>query len=141
MAHVLTQNAEANQRDKKTKQVESTTPFVVPASFNYYIHDSVTTLSFKLIGDMRSRNVTELNGSWETARPTLAQRCLVLDLCLLRSTDEQSRQWLLSMKDLGATFVPALDTGKNTSSMAAHAGGGDSLSLLSRILGTLKPKP
>jgi len=75
-------------------------------SFKYYIHDSVPTLRFQLIGDLHAASVRELNGSWETARTTLNARRFLLDLSQLHSTDDEGRAWLLKMKDAGAQFQP-----------------------------------
>jgi hypothetical protein len=141
MPHVLIRIAESHDQGIAEARTESRTARAHSSAFKYYIHDSVTTLSFQLIGEMRSGNVTELNGSWETARPTLAQRHLVLDLSLLHSADEQSRRWLLSMKDLGAMFLPDLDIGSHARSLGAHADNSETISLLGRFLNTFRPKP
>ena len=110
-------------------------------SFKYYIHDSVTTLRFQLIGDLRDGNVTELNGSWETAKTTLQFRRLVLDLCGLDSVDEAGRRWLLKMKDAGSAFLPneSFEFGARAArpllSDCVKAG------LVGRMLAIFKPKP
>jgi hypothetical protein len=141
MAHVLIPHAESHDEGIAETQAKSRTTLAHSSAFNYYIHDSVNTLSFQLIGDMRCGNVTELNGSWETAKPTLGQRRLVLDLTSLHSTDEHSRRWLLNMKASGAIFLPDLEIGNNTRSLAARAGSSETLSLLGKFLDTFKPKP
>jgi hypothetical protein len=74
--------------------------------FKYYIHDSVATLRLQLIGDLTASEVTELNGTWETAKTTLGRRKLVLDLYRLHSADEEGRRWLAKMRDAGAACVP-----------------------------------
>lgn len=74
--------------------------------FKYYIHDSVDTLRFQLLGDLSEYDVSELNGCWNTAKTTLNQRKLVIDLRQLVSTDEGGREWLLFMANEGATYLP-----------------------------------
>ncbi len=74
--------------------------------FKYYIHDSVDTLRFQLLGDLSEREVAELNGCWITAKTTLNKRKLVIDLRLLKSADEGGREWLLSMANEGAVYLP-----------------------------------
>jgi hypothetical protein len=75
--------------------------------FKYYIHDSVATLRFQLVGDLRREHIAELSGSLETARTTLVDRRLQLDLCLLSSADEKGQAWLLAIRNAGADILPA----------------------------------
>ena len=51
--------------------------------------------------------LSELNGSWETARSTLKQRRFLLDASQLYSADDEGCAWLLKMKESGAQFLPA----------------------------------
>lgn len=81
-------------------------PRVRSALFKYYIHDSVEALRFQLLGEFGEHDVPELNGCWSTAKTTLSQRKLVIDLRSLKSADESGRKWLLSMADEGATYLP-----------------------------------
>ncbi len=138
---VLTQNAELKEDRTQETPGKRLANSVSSSSFKYYIHDSVATLRFQLLGDLRDGNVTELNGSWETAQTTLRFRRLVLDLCGLNSTDEHGRRWLLKMKDVGAAFLPDeyLETG-NTSSREIRAEG-IKPSRIGRLLAIFKPKP
>ena len=106
MAEVLSRNTE----DESLRSAESFgyRPSSLTRSlfFKYYIHDSVPTLRFQLIGDLRVAQVAELNGSWETARTTLLLRHFVLDVSQLYSADEAGRAWLRKMKEAGAQFLP-----------------------------------
>lgn len=79
---------------------------VRPSSFKYYIHDSTEALRLKLIGEFTQREVTELNGCWRTARTTIGQRKLVLDLRGLIAVDEAAKQWLAAMSAEGASYIP-----------------------------------
>jgi hypothetical protein len=139
---VLTQNAEL--KENRTEEAPATTLLAscIPSStFKYYIHDSVATLRFQLIGDLRDGNVTELNGSWETAQTTLRFRRLVLDLCGLNSTDEHGRRWLLKMKDVGAAFLPEEYLEVGTATTRTIRADGLKPSMVGRMLGIFKPRP
>jgi hypothetical protein len=142
MATVLTRNTELKEHCAEKTQANTAAKPVLLSSFQYYIHDSVTTLRFQLRGDLRASDVTELNGSWETAQTTLARRRLVLDLCQLASADEHGRGWLLKMKDTGAAFLPAdsLETNARPLPTAAQADT-VALSFVGRMLAIVKPKP
>ena len=74
--------------------------------FKYYIHDSVSSLRLQLAGDFAEADVSELNGCWNTAKTTLGQRKLILDLHGLKSADYAAKQWLLSMASRGAACLP-----------------------------------
>ena len=110
------------------------------SAFKYYIHDSVDTLRFQLLGDLSERDVSELSGCWNTARTTLNQRKLVIDLRLLHSTDEGGREWLLSMANEGAIYWPDSYfrtglSGQNSS----NSGAGRKVGILSKLLSTFRP--
>jgi hypothetical protein len=79
-----------------------------PASslLKYYIHDSIDALRFELCGELTQWDVTELNGCWHTARTTLGSRKLILDVRKLTALDEGGREWLQSMANHGASFLP-----------------------------------
>ena len=138
MPEVLTRPPEPKHDRNEWLETKRPTSPLPLSPFKYYIHDSVTLLRLQLIGDLRASNVTELNGTWETARTTLGQRCLILDLRQLCSTDEDGRLWLAKMKDGGGTCLPATSfqmeaqlAAKKTSQETAAA----KLSLIGRILG------
>ncbi len=109
MAEVLISNAPSASLQQQGEEPHANRPSSLARSlsFKYYIHDSVLTLRFQLIGDLRTGQLAELNGSWETARTTLDLRRFVLDVRQLYSTDDEGRQWLRKMRDEGAAFEPA----------------------------------
>jgi len=138
---VLTQNYELAENRAEQARTNSIANPVPSGSFKYYIHDSVSTLRFQLIGDLRDGNVTELNGSWETAQTTLKFRRLVLDLTQLDSADQLGRRWLFKMKEIGAAFLPneqfefAAQAAKHVLANSRKPG------LVGRVLAIFKPKP
>ena len=142
MAEVLSRNTE----DKSLRGAESIAyrPSSLTRSlfFKYYIHDSVPTLRFQLIGDLRVAQVAELNGSWETARTTLLLRHFVLDVSQLYSADEAGRAWLRKMKEAGAQFLPQnyMDSAAVSRDSPPHPGRAETvcLSLLGRVLGKIR---
>jgi hypothetical protein len=141
MAEVLTQNTDSNLQLGEESPANSRASLVRSLSFKYYIHDSVPTLRFQLVGDLRAANIAELNGAWETSRPTLNLRRFVLDVTQLYSADGEARKWLLKMNDSGAAFLPP-----NYLTPAAHATTAHSreqaaavkLSLIGRVLGMIR---
>jgi hypothetical protein len=139
---VLTQNAELKENRAEELQANRRATTVPSSSFKYYIHDSVATLRFQLIGDLRYADVTELNGSWETAQTTLGFRRLIIDLRRLGSVDEHGRRWLLRMKETGAAFLPAeyFDVGSPTTLTAVLAEDAKP-SLTDRMLAIFKLRP
>lgn len=141
MAEVLTQNAEPTVQQGSEPVANRPSSPVHSHFFKYYIHDSVDTLRFQLIGDLRAANVRELNGSWETARTTLNQRRFVIDVNQVYGSDVEGRKWLLHMKDVGATFLPGnyLDTGPHEKRAERDLEQESvKLSLLGRIMGLIR---
>jgi hypothetical protein len=123
MAEALVKTAERETRQSAQYSL------IRPSSFKYYIHDSVATLRFQLIGDLQASHVTELNGSWQTAKITLRDRRFVLDVSQLYSTDDEGQRWLSKMREAGAEFVPAKRP------PVADQVASIKLSLLGRVLG------
>jgi ABC-type transporter Mla MlaB component len=73
----------------------------------YYIHDSIGVLRLELTGELAEGDIKELTGCWCTARTTLGNRKLVLDLRRLHTVDAAGRQWLNEMSSQErATFLP-----------------------------------
>ena len=72
----------------------------------YYIHDSATALRLQLFGDFTETEVPELTGCWDTAKTTLGQRKLIVDIRGLRSADDAGKKWLFEMAAEGADFLP-----------------------------------
>jgi hypothetical protein len=141
MAEVLTPNAEFKLQHDHPTQADRSSSLVRALSFKYYIHDSVATLRFQLIGDLRASNIRELNGSWETARTTLNLRRFVLDVTQLFSTDDDGRHWLRRINDAGAVFLPV--NYLESSGQAVPVGTPEQvaavkLSLLGRVMGIIR---
>ena len=111
------------------------------STFKYYIHDSVDTLRFQLLGDLSEHEVPELNGCWNTARTTLNKRKLVIDLRSLKSTDESGREWLLSMANEGATYLPEsyFRTGLSGQNSSPNSGGSRKIRILTRLVSIVRP--
>jgi|SRR5947209_4254437 len=76
------------------------------SSFKYYIHDVTGSCRLQLIGQLTEANLPELSGCWGTARTIVGNRKLILDLTGLRSVDDAGKQWLASMSQEGAIYVP-----------------------------------
>jgi hypothetical protein len=91
---------------------------------------------------LRSPNLAELMGSWDTARTTLKLRRFVIDVRQLYSTDDESCRWLLKMSQEGAAFLPAnyweSEDPTNAPTRADSQGGPLELSLLGRMMGILR---
>jgi hypothetical protein len=140
MAEVLTPNAENKLQRGEASVRDRASSLSRSLSFKYYIHDSVQTLRFQLIGDLRAANVLELSGSWETARTTLNLRRLVLDVSQLYSADDEGRAWLLNMHKTGAAFTPANyaeSLGSQTATQIQAQAPAVSLSLVGRVMGKI----
>jgi len=106
MAEVISPNAVSKVQRLEPPAASRPSSLARSLTFKYYIHDSVSTLRFQLIGDLRAANVFELNGSWETARTTLGGRRFLLDVSQLYGTDAEGRAWLIKMQQSGANFLP-----------------------------------
>ena len=116
-------------------------PRVRSSVFKYYIHDSVDTLRFQLLGDLSEHDVPELSGCWNTARTTLSKRKLVIDLRLLKSADESGKEWLLSMANEGATYLPEsyFRTGLSGQNSSPTSGGSRNIGILARLISLVRP--
>lgn len=75
-------------------------------SFKYYIHDSIDAYRLQLLGELTEAHISELKGCWRTARTTLGDRKLVLDLRGLKSVDDAGKGWLISMGSEGGSYLP-----------------------------------
>jgi anti-anti-sigma regulatory factor len=74
--------------------------------FKYYIHDTAAGYSLEMSGPLTASSVSELDCCWQTARTTLKNRDLILDLRGLTSVDDAAKQWLASMNHEGAKYLP-----------------------------------
>ncbi len=112
------------------------------ASFRYYIHDGISGCRLQLLGDLTESDLADLNGCWRTARTTLGNRKLLLDLHALRSVDEAGKRWLAGMAQEGAVcspedFLRDLVAGKHTAG-AEPAAPAAKPGLVGRILGAFR---
>jgi hypothetical protein len=114
---------------------------VCSSVFKYYIHDSVDTLKFQLLGDLSEHDIPELNGCWNTAKITLGRRKLIIDLRLLKNTDESGKEWLLSMANEGAIYLPEsyFRTGLSGQNSSPNSGGGRKIGILTRLVSVFRP--
>jgi len=78
----------------------------MPAHFKYYIHDTSKGYLLEMAGPLTENCVAELNCCWQTAKTTLKDRVLTLDLRRVTSVDESARQWLAAMSQDGAKHIP-----------------------------------
>jgi hypothetical protein len=76
------------------------------AVFKYYIHDTAKGYALEMSGPLTEACVSELSCCWQTAKTTLKGRTLTLDLRRLTALDEPARQWLASMAQDGAKYLP-----------------------------------
>ena len=74
--------------------------------FKYYIHDAISACCLQLIGNFTGTEIPELSGCWRTAKTTLGNRALIVDVHGLTFSDAQARQWLASMVAEGAQLKP-----------------------------------
>jgi hypothetical protein len=109
--------------------------------FKYYIHDSVDTLRFQLLGNLSEYDVSELNGCWNTAKTTLGKRKLVIDLRALKSADESGKEWLLSMANEGAIYLPEsyFRTGLSGQNSSPNSGGSRNVGILTKLISVFRP--
>jgi|GEM_PF-6108632 len=75
-------------------------------SFKYYIHDTTRGYAMEMIGPFGHSAVPELACCWQTAKTTLKNRELTLDLRGVTSVDDVAQQWLASMAQEGAKYLP-----------------------------------
>jgi hypothetical protein len=92
-------NGEKVHKGSKRKAAES-------PSFKYYIHDTAAGYVLEMSGPFTQESVYELNCCWETAKTTLRDRKPTLNLAGVTALDEGAKQWLASMAQEGARYVP-----------------------------------
>jgi ABC-type transporter Mla MlaB component len=83
--------------------------------FKYYIHDGIEACRFQLIGELTGDDIAELQGCWRTAKSTLTNRKLILDLRGLNRLDDAGKNWLASMATEGAEYLEGAAPAENTS--------------------------
>ncbi|MGI9074948.1 MAG: hypothetical protein ACR2JB_27365 [Bryobacteraceae bacterium] len=87
--------------------------------FKYYIHDGIDACRFQLIGELTDADIAELQGCWRTAKTTLRDRKLILDLRGLNGLDDAGKNWLAFMETEGAEYVPASVAQDGVSALSA----------------------
>lgn len=98
--------SQANQLQESVGKQPKSILTVRGILFKYYIHDAVESCRFQLLGNFTQTQVGELSGCWRTARTTLGDRKLVLDLRGITSVDESAKQWIAVMTQEGAICWP-----------------------------------
>lgn len=70
----LLSETESKQTGEKydSASLQYRAPSTRASFFKYYIHDSVASCRFQLIGELSAPEVSELHGCWETAQTTLS---------------------------------------------------------------------
>ncbi|MFZ0592235.1 MAG: hypothetical protein WAM39_17360 [Bryobacteraceae bacterium] len=76
---------------------EVAVPAVGLQRLKYYIHDHSQSFRLQLLGHLTESDLPELDGCWQTAKPSVAGRKIKLDLRGLTSTDAAGQQWLGAM--------------------------------------------
>jgi hypothetical protein len=113
MVETITENSQiATEESAPTKRPN---PILRPSAFKYYIHDGIDACRFQLIGELTEADIAELQGCWNTAKTTLGQRKLILDLRSLRTLDGAGAKWVTSMAAEGAEYLPGTAPTENTS--------------------------
>lgn len=74
--------------------------------FKYYIHDKPSGYSFEMLGPFTESAISELECCWKTAKTTNKSRTLILDVRGITFVDEKAKQWLASMHQEGAKYLP-----------------------------------
>jgi hypothetical protein len=87
-----------NERVQKSSNLTS--------MFKYYIHDLSQGYTLEMYGPLGETAVSELTCCWNTARTTLRDRNLTLDLRGITLVDETARQWIAAMAQDGAKLLP-----------------------------------
>ena len=75
--------------------------------FKFYLHDSVEACRLQLLGPLSEGALKELSGCWNTARTTLKERKLVLDVSAVTAFDDAARTWIAAMVAEGALLIEA----------------------------------
>ena len=73
-----------------------------------YQHDSATMFRFVLRGGLTDGGVPELEHAWTTAKSTLKDRDMVVDVSGVTNADEFGVELLSRMRDSGARFTAPL---------------------------------
>lgn len=100
--------------ESKNQALETTSTRSIPrhsttqvrsSLFKYYIHDGTDACRFQLLGELTEADIADLEGCWRTAKTTLGNRKLVLDLRSLRCADAAGKEWVTFMVAEGASCL------------------------------------
>jgi hypothetical protein len=82
-------------------------PESIPGSsnLNFYQHDMADCFRFQIDGEFHDSLVRELEGCWQTARSTVRERPLIVDLRFVTSWGDTAVELLGRMHQAGATFM------------------------------------
>ncbi len=87
--------------DTETQSEANVAEAVVPVAamrrLKYYIHDHSQSFRLQLLGYLTASDLPELEGCWQTAKPSVAGRKVKLDLRGLTGADAAGQQWLAGM--------------------------------------------
>ena len=84
------------------------------SQLKYYIHDSIEACRLQLIGEFTATDVKELEGCWNTAKTTLGERQLIVDVAEVDSIDDPGRKWIAFMVAEGAQLIEKEESKKPT---------------------------
>jgi hypothetical protein len=75
------------------------------STLKIYLHDGTASFRIQLAGQMTGKDLGELSGCWRTAKSSVANRPLVVDVTLLDAVDDAGLGWFASMVDEGAQLM------------------------------------
>lgn len=68
-----------------------------PQTLRFYIHDHSHAFRLQLIGSFTGKDIPELDGCWNTASRSVAERKVCVDLLRVTDVDDVAREWLMGM--------------------------------------------
>ena len=75
------------------------------APLSYYMHDGPTAFRFELAGHLNEEGARRLDQDWRTARSTLGDRRLNIDMTFVTAVDEQGGALIRRWQREGACFI------------------------------------
>jgi hypothetical protein len=89
----------AAARGNEAEPGDVVVPGAGPRRLKYYIHDHSHSFRLQLLGYLGVQDLAELEGCWQTAKPSVVGRKIRLDLLGLAGADEAGQQWLADMAE------------------------------------------
>lgn len=71
--------------------------YAASPALRYYIHDHSHAFRLQLVGSFGKGDIPELDGCWNTARRSVAERKVCIDLRGVSAIDADGREWLAKM--------------------------------------------